>query len=77
MHDLEHIYSYKRLIETILKKIPILTQNCITQIKKVNEYGIQHIFDARDTQRVADLGRSTAGLSSVFGLYIFLQSKSI
>ena len=38
LHDLQHIDSYKRLIEIILKKIPILTQNLIIQIKKVNKY---------------------------------------
>ena len=38
LHELQHIDSYKRLIEIILKKIPILTQNLIIQIKKVNKY---------------------------------------
>jgi hypothetical protein len=72
LNDLQHIDTYKRILKSILKRIPILTQNCTTQIKKVNKYGIQRIFDARDT---ADLSSAQVLLKPGEDYYVECINK--
>jgi hypothetical protein len=42
--ELKEIDNYNRLIKTILNKIPILTKQCIEEIKKINKHNSPHYY---------------------------------